>query len=322
MEQNKFFESVVEPSTERLGLYGIAHDVNFDGRHFIVSHKVSKNVMTEFDKRLSCYLSAVTGVGLPGSTVETRIRDVESGRTWNPYPARFAPAMPDALAMAVRLSLGSEDRVRVRMGAWMADDKTLERERELTVEAAMALDQAVSVCKQIGPMEFLDVSGDLDRVIVRPTGAKLDMLVMDVERGTISVPTTTELGGVAYQGALFGFEQAARKVPAISTYLARARHEVSLAKEEAIYAFREAAEGRIMEFDSALAGRELTGYRLDSARALVSRLQAGLGDTLLGLSEAAQLTALDWAMEVRSLPSTGSKAKGDPNLPNRPRLVR
>ena len=42
MEQNTFFESVVEPSTERLGLYGIAHDVNFDGRHFIVSHKVSK----------------------------------------------------------------------------------------------------------------------------------------------------------------------------------------------------------------------------------------------------------------------------------------
>ena len=84
---------------------------------------------------------------------------------------------------------------------------------------------------------------------------------------------------------------------------------------------REAAEGRIIDFNNALAGRELKGYRLDSARSLVSRLQAGLGDTLLGLSEAAQLTALDWAIEVRNLPDA-DKTEDDPNRPQRPRLVR
>ena len=34
MDRIKFFETVIEPSTERLGLFGIAHDVNFDGRNF------------------------------------------------------------------------------------------------------------------------------------------------------------------------------------------------------------------------------------------------------------------------------------------------
>ena len=321
MEQIKFFESVVEPSIERLGLFGIAHDVNFDGRHFVVSHKVSKNVLTDFDSKLSRYLAAVTGVGLPGATVETRIRDVDTQRSWSPYPARHLSAVPTAMATAVQLALGSERRIKARMGAWLSDDQNFDQERELTAETVSALEEAIAVCKQIGPMEFLDISGDLDRVIARPMGAKLDMLAIDIERGTVSVPTTSELGGVAYQGALFGFDRAARKTPAVGTFMTRARHEVAIAKEEAIYAFREAAEARILQFDGALAGRELTGYRMDSAKSLVARLQAGLGDTLLGLSEAAQLTALDWATEVRSLPSVES-GKDDPDAPTRPRLVR
>ena len=321
MEQIKFFESVVEPSIERLGLYGFAHDVNFDGRHFVVSHKVSKNVLTEFDARLSRYLAAVTGMGLPAATVETRIRDVDTQRSWSPYPARHVAAVPNAMATAVQLALGSEERIRARMGVWMSDDQNFDQERELTSETVSALEQAIAVCKQIGPIEFLDISGDLDRVITRPLGAKLDMLSIDIERGMVSVPTTSELGGFAWQGPFYGFEQTVRKQPQVKTYMARARHEISIAKEEAIYAFREAAEARIMQFDGALAGRELTGYRMESAKALVSRLQAGLGDTLLGLSEAAQLTALDWASEVRSLPAP-ENGRDDPNAPSRPRLVR
>ena len=322
MEQIKFFETVVEPSIERLGLFGIAHDVNFDGRHFVVSHKVSKNVLTEFDSKLSRYLAAVTGIGLPSATVETRIRDVDTQRSWSPYPARHLAAVPNAMATALQLALGSEHRIMARLGAWVSDDHNFDQERELSIETVATLDEAIAVCKQIGPMEFLDVSGDLDRIIARPKGARLDMLTIDIERGLVSVPTTSELGGIAWQGALFGFERSARRNPPVNTYLARARHEISIAKEEAIYAFREAAEARIMQFDGALAGRDLTGYRMDSAKSLVARLQAGLGDTLLGLSEAAQLTALDWATEVRSLPSVESSDTDDPNAPTRPRLVR
>ncbi|MFK7942389.1 MAG: hypothetical protein AB8B85_05670 [Paracoccaceae bacterium] len=323
MKNTDFFESVVEPSSERLGIFGIANDVNFDGRHFVVTHKVSKNIMAEFDGHLSRYLSAVTGAGLPGAAVETRIRDVSSGRSWSPYPARQASGLAEALAIAIRLALGSDAKVRVRCGPWMGDGTTLDDERAVSIDVAHALDQAVHICNMIGPPEFLDVSGDLNRMVVRPTSAKLDMLSMDMERGTIAVPTTSELAGTAYQGALYGFEQTARQTPAVGTYLSRARHYVSLAQEEAIYTFRQAAEGRILEFNEALAGRELSGHRLDSAQSLVARLQAGLGDTLLGLSEAAQLTALDWAMEVRQLSAPNRlEQTAKPGAPSRPKLVR
>ncbi|MEM1297660.1 MAG: hypothetical protein AAGH68_00175, partial [Pseudomonadota bacterium] len=204
----------------------------------------------------------------------------------------------------------------------MSDGAGLDDERVLTIDVAYGLDQALNVCNLVGPQEFLDISGDLGRMVLRPTGAKLDMLTMDLERGTIAVPTTSEMSGTAYQGALYGFEKITRQNPSVGTYLSRARHYVSLAQEEAIYAFRQAAESRIMEFDGALAGRELSGYRLDSARSLVSRLQAGLGDTLLGLSEAAQLTALDWAMEVRQLGGPAGLDAPKSNTPARPKLVR
>ena len=322
MANADFYESIVAPSSEQLGLFGIAHDVNFDGRHFVVTHKISKNILTEFDGHLSRYLAAVTGYGLPGASVETTIRDVESGRAWNPNAARQAAGLPDALAIAVRLALGSDTKISVRTGPWMVDHSALDDERILTVDIANSLDQAVSICAMIGPPEFLDMSGDLDRIVMRPTGARLDMLSMQMDRGTIAVPTTSELSGHAYQGALFGFERVAKQNPAVGAYISRARHAVSEAQEEAIYAFRHASESRIAEFDGALAGRELSGYRLDSARSLVSRLQAGLGDTLLGLSEAAQLTALDWAMEVRQLGAHQQIEGPDSDAPARPKLVR
>lgn len=323
MDQTKFFEQVVEPSIERLGLFGISHDVNFDGRHFVVTHKVSKNVFTEFDRQLSLYLAAVTGVGLPAATVETRIRDTVADRAWSPYPSRHLPSVPDALATAAKLALGSEPQLRVRFGTWTSEEGLPYTERLITTESMMALDRAMTIARQVGAIEFLDLSGDLDRVMLRPHDARLDMLVMDIERGTISVPTAAEMSGVAYQGPLFGFDQAMKEAPAVNTYLSRVRHLIAIAKENAIYDFRAAAEQRISRFDEALGGRDLTGYRLDSARSLVSRLQAGLGDTLLGLSEAAQLTALDWASDVRQLPDMRDSGNGDGGgAPNRPRLVR
>ena len=323
MSDKDFYRSVIEPCSERLGIYGLAHDVNFDGRHFVVTHKVSKNIMTEFDGHLSRYMAAVTGKGLPGAAVETIIYDADTERSWSPNPARQAAGLGEALAIAVRLALGSDTTIRGRCGPWMANGSRLDEERVFNLDVALGLDQAVSVCSMIGPPEFLDISGDLDRMVMRPAGAKLDMLTMDLQRGTLAVPTTAELGGTAYQGALYGFERAAKQTPAVGTYLSRARHFVAEAQEEAIYSFRQAAEARILDFNNALDGRELSGYRLDSARSLVSRLQAGLGDTLLGLSEAAQLTALDWAMEVRHLGSADMlESSIASDAPARPKLVR
>ncbi|MEM6621804.1 MAG: hypothetical protein AAF674_06210 [Pseudomonadota bacterium] len=264
----------------------------------------------------------MAGKGLPSAAVETTIFDEQEGRTWQPYPARFAASVPAALATAVRLALGSETWIRTKRGPWMSDAKALDGEGTLTQETAQALEYAVGVCSQMGAPEFLEMSGDLSRLLVRPRGAPLDMISMDLEGGTISVPTTAEHSGTAYQGPLFGFERAMRQHPAVGSYLARARYAVSVAKEDAIYAFRDSAESRIMEFDGALSGRELNGHRLETAKTLVARLQAGLGDTLLGLSEAAQLTALEWALHVKALNQTPQLESDAEGTPRRPQLVR
>ena len=321
MDENEFFESIIDPSTERLGLFGMAHDITFDGRNFVVLHKVSKNVLTEFDKRLSCYLSAVHGQGLPGAAVETRIRDIETGRSWSPYPIRNVSSVPEALALAAKLALGPEAQMRVRMGAWMSEDVPLEQERLITSDTVASLEKALSVCALITTPDFLEISGDYDRVLVRPAGSTMDVVVMDLARGTISVPTTSELSGTAYQGPLYGFEAALRQNAAVANYISKARHAVASAKEEAILKFREMSEDRIHEFDAAIGGRPLAGFRLTGASTLVARLQAGLGSSLLGLSEAAQVTALDWASSVHEADLSDTDAGDAPRLPPGPRLV-
>lgn len=321
MDHLRFYESVVEPSTERLALFGIAHDINFDRRNFVVSHKVSKNVFTSFDTRLSRYLAAVRGEGLPHGTVETRIRDVATGRAWTPYPPRYSDSIPAALATAVRLALGSSSQMNVRLGAWVSQDGGLDQERTITADTVASLEQALDICSRIGTSDFLEISGDLDRVMVRPAGSALEMIAMDLQRGTVSVPGTAEGSETAYQGALFGFADAVRNVPAVGAYLARARHAVATAKEEAIHAFRATAEERIIQFNTALGNRPLTGYRLEAASSLVARLQAGLGMSLVGLNEAAQMTALDWAALIRG-DSAGPGLESDEGPPEaQPRLV-
>ncbi|MEM7422478.1 MAG: hypothetical protein AAF334_02085 [Pseudomonadota bacterium] len=321
MDLTEFFDEIIDPSTERLGLFGMAHEILFDGRAFIVSHKVSKNVLTDFDGRLSRYLAAVHGRGLPGASVETWIRDVATGRSWSPYPIRNVASLPEALSLAALLALGPEQQMYVNLGAWMSDEQSLEQERIITSETVAALEQALVVCRLIGSTEFLEVSGDFERLLVKPAGARLDTISIDMQRGIISIPTTAEMGGTAYQGPLFGFEKIVNSHQSVIAYLGKARHAVASAKEQAILSFREHAEDRIHQFDAALAGRPLTGYRLDSATALIARLQTGLGDTLLGLSEAAQITALDWATQFSSASLLDHEMGDDPGLPPGPRLV-
>ena len=159
MDHLRFYESVVEPSTERLGLFGIVHDVSFDRRNFVVSHKVSKNVFTAFDTRLSRYLAAVRGQGLPHATVETLIRDVTTGRGWTPYPPRYCQSVPAALATATKLALGSSSQMEVRIGPWVDEYGGLDQQRTLTAETTAALEMALDICSRIGSADFLEISG-------------------------------------------------------------------------------------------------------------------------------------------------------------------
>lgn len=295
MDHLRIFDSIAEPSAERLRLFGIAYEAMAEQRNVVVSHLVAKNVFTSFDARLSRHLAAVTGAGLPHATVETRVRDLATGRTATQGKPRHAASAPAALAIAARLALGAQDRVAVRLGNWNAGDEGLGQERVITAHTVEALERALGICARLGVADFLEMSGDFEKVLVRPSGARLDVMVMDLQRGTVAVPAAAESGGQASQTSLFDFESAADTMPNIAAYMARARHAVAAAREAAVRDFREAAEERIMQFDAALAGRPLIGHRLEVAASLVARLQAVLGDSLVGLSEAARVTALDWA---------------------------
>lgn len=298
MEPEKLFKTYIEPSAEKIGLFGISWESNFNGRECVVTHKISRNVFTDFDGKLSRYLAAVSGIGLPTASIETRFRDSTSGEMREPYPARHIQSVTDALATAARIALGDAEKVRVRMGAWVNDTAGPGREWEITKETIESLDQAMMVCRQIGSVEFLEISGSLERVLVRPRDSDLGMATINLRQGTIDIPEIGGAQGSTWTGPIFSFEKAAAQVPAVINYLGRAQHAVATAQVNAILTFREAAEQHIMNFNAALAGRPLADHRLERATSLIARLKAGLGGSLLGLSESAQMTALDWVAHL------------------------
>lgn len=298
MNTEELFKKFIEPSTEQIGLFGISKESNLDGRTCLVTYKISRNVFTDFDGKLSRYLAAVRGTGLPEASVETRLRDTPGAEMRTVQPVRQVQSVPDALATAARLALGEAKSARVRMGAWLNDAAGPGREWEISKETIETLDRALLVCQQLGSVEFLEISGNFERVLVRPSDSDLEMITIDLRQGTIDVPEVGAAQGSAWTGPVFSFEKAAAQVPAVINYVGRAQHSVTSAKERAILTFREAAESHIMNFNAALAGRPLADYRLERATSLVARLKAGLGGSLLGLSETAQMTALDWVTHL------------------------
>ena len=327
MTESVFFSMIVEPSLERLPVLTVQHDVTFDLRDFVVSHAISKHVLTEFDARLSDHMAAVSGEGMPAYTLDTRVFEPHSSRSWRPYGARHFTSMPHALKQAAELSLGTEDTVPVQIVHGAAQGTVDEGiETEITRTTLSSLNAALDICAEIGDIAFLDMTGDLDRITVRPRGSTLDPVVMNLRSGTVTVPTAGGPASTAYQGALLGFADAVRRDIHASTYVAQARHAVSREKESAILGFRAAAEKRIHDFNEALNDQPLIGYRLEAATTLVARLQAGLGSGLRGLNEEAQITALGWAAQIKKVPdihAVTARHVGDvlEHVPSGPRLV-
>jgi hypothetical protein len=171
--------------------------------------------------------------------------------------------------------------------------------RELTADDIEALGASLSICRHLGEAEFLDISGDFDIVIAGPPG-ELRPVIMNLGNGSISMPCTNGTAITPFECPIHGFASHAAGNVLAQGYLARARHALVAAKEAAVMEFRAAAENRILAFDRALDGRPLDGHRLDAAIALVERLKAGLGGSLSGLSEDAQITALDWSAAIAS----------------------
>jgi hypothetical protein len=312
MSVTSIFKTFVEPSLERIPALEVSHIERHQGREYVISQKIQRNVFTEFDRKLSRHLAATRGAGFPAFTVSVQVNERGSGA-----PARFlAPAhhvsVPHALkgiadrAFAhcdsdkgkIELTVHHDDRGGSATGGG-ANGGGCGVTRLLSADDIDALDSALKICRHLGEAEFLNISGDFDIVIAGPPGDQKPV-IMHLQNGSLSMPCSTGSTITPFECPIHGFSSHAAGNISAQGYLARARHALVATKEAAVVEFRAAAEDRILSFDKALGRRAMDGHRMDAAIALVERLKAGLGSNLSGLSEDAQITALDWSMEIAS----------------------
>jgi len=310
------FKKVVEQSLERIPVLEALHVEQHQGREYIVSQTVNRNVFTEFDQKLSRHLAATRGAGFPAFTVSVRARERSSAAPARPVGAAHYPSVPHALKGIAERAVANRGRamLAIRHSAGHADSGDGVDEsailakltREIDKDTIDAMDVALGVAESLGEPEFLEMSGDFDVLLVAPPG-KLGPVMMHLQKGSVSIPCQTGSTITPFECPLYNFAEHAGSNLLAQGYLASARHALVSAKEAAVAEFRAAAESRILSFDRALAGRPLEGHRLDAAVTLVERLKAGLGETLNGLSEDAMITALDWSAEIAG---GGSRHRG------------
>lgn len=308
MRDLNVFEAVVEPSVERIPLVDIRCHDELDGRACEISHVIYRNVFTEFDQKLSRHLAAVTGTGFPAISATIRIRETKPGASWQAGKSLHFASVPHALRGISARSLKNRATVEITIHApetemTIADNPGARQ--TLDKGDLSALSSALEFCALLGEVEFLEISGDYDLVMVQPLGSDLRPVTIDLYRGSLYVHGAHSEKDV-FEGPLFDYRKLALENAVIRGYLASARHALAATKEDAVMTFRAAAEARILSFDRALAGRSLEDYRLDAVISLVARLKAGLGDNLAGLSEDAQITALDWAVSIERAAGAGA----------------
>jgi hypothetical protein len=312
MSISNIFKSFIEPSLERIPALEVSHIEHHQGRKYTIKQTIQRNVFTEFDRKLSRHLAATRGSGFPAFTVSVQVN--ENGGS---APARFlSPAHHVSVPHALK---GVADRAFAHC---KTDDGKIELtvrhddcgsdgsggvNRVLSVDDIEALDSALSICRHLGEAEFLNISGDFDIVIAGPPGT-LNPIMMHLNNGSLSMPCGTGSTITPFECPIHGFVEHAADNILAQGYLATARHALVAAKEAAVQEFRFAAENRILDFDKALGNRTMEGHRLDAAVALVERLKTGLGSSLSGLAEDAQITALDWSTAIAT--GGGMEANG------------
>ncbi len=301
MGVRKVFKTFIEPNLERIPVLEVSHVERLQGCDYIIAQTIQRNVFTDFDRKLSRHLAATRGDGFPAFTVAVQVNERGSGG-----PPRFLTpvhhaSVPHALKGIADRAFAHCGRVElmVQNNNPGAGDRVAGVRRELSTDDIEALDAALDICRHLGEAEFLDISGDFDIVIAGPPG-ELQPIVMHLQNGSISMPCTNGTAITPFECPIHGFAGHAAGNVLAQGYLARARHALVATKEAAVLEFRAAAEDRILAFDRALAGRPLDGHRLDAAIARIERLKAGLGGSLSGLSEDAQITALDWSAAIAS----------------------
>lgn len=303
MQSSSVFRTVVEPSLDRVPVVETRHTEPHNGREIVISHIVRQNVFTDFDAKLSRHLVATGRHGFPRVTVVTRWRTAGSDEAWRELEQVDYPTVPHALASIGQraLALVGTANLRLHHHEVALDGSSAGGHlRALTHEDLRGLERALKVVADLGETEFLDISGDFDLVTVRGPDPVLSPVAIDLAKGRVTVLPSGGNDGQTLSGALYDLDKLFGDDGSARLYLAALRHAQLAAKQDAVLAFRAAAERRILDFDAALAGRRLTGHRLETAASLIHRLKAGLGEGLSGLSEHAQLTAFDWEAEIRA----------------------
>lgn len=303
MSVQNVFNTVIGPSLEKLPLLELTQAATLNGRNFVVTYAISKNILTDFDRKLSEHLAAIKGGGFPPVTLEVRVAEKGSKESWSPAPDEYLKSVLHALKRVGEYALGDRDKARISLISGSAPSgqvaEVIGERCEVTPYLIDSISKALDLCGTLGEFEFLRMSANYDAVLVTPVGHDMPPVSIDFGRGTVTVPPL-DRSSASFECSLYNFTRELAANPAAAAYVARARHNLANAKEDAIFAFRAAAQERIMGFDRALAGRPLDSFRLDAAVTLVSRLKAGLGDNLLGLSEEAQITALEWAASINA----------------------
>ncbi|MEM6421346.1 MAG: hypothetical protein AAF698_02070 [Pseudomonadota bacterium] len=272
-----------------------------DGRTVVISNVIQRNVFTDFDIKLSRHLAAVRGGGFPAITVTQRMRDDDPTAPWSEGRQQHFLTVPHALRAIARRATKTAETATLRFVDADGPMESLDSNapsRVIDRSEVKSMGAALDFCRSLGAFEFLDVSGDFDMLLIAPAGTALDPITVDLYRGTVGVPSMRARADAGFEGALYELRRNVYDNAAARSYFASARHAMTAAKEEAVLAFRAAAEEKIHDFSRALGDRPLLGYRLDAVMSLVARLRTGLGDTLEGIAEDARITALDWADAV------------------------
>jgi hypothetical protein len=295
------FKRIVEPSLERVAVIEVLHVERHEGRDFVVSHLIRRNIFTEFDRKLSRHLAAVRGQGFPAVSVSVRLREREDPQGWQAAAPVDHPSIPHALAAVARRAVGQSGRATLRLhyhGLEQAEREAQGLRRVIEAEDVDILEAALEGCRQFGELSFLEITGDFDLIMIKPPESSLGPIVMDLFNRRLTIPPVAGLTGEPVSVPLFDFRNVIAENTEARTYMASLRAMLMAQKERAVLDFRAAAEQRILDFEHALRGRSLESFRLDAVVSLVNRLKAGLGDSLSGLSEDAQITAFDWAAAI------------------------
>lgn len=319
MKVSSVFKQVIEPTMERVSVIEVLHVERHEGRDFVISHTLRRNILSEFDRKLSRHLAAAKGAGFPAVSVSVKVRDKASETGWQACPGADYPSIPHALSAIARRAIGEGEQATLRLHYHGLEDERSEAaglKRVIERSDMEILDAALESIRHFGELAFLDITGDFDLIMIKPPEATLQPIMLDLFNRRMTVPPVPGLTAEHVSVPLFDFDRVMAQNTEARTYLASLRHVLMGQKEGSILEFRSACEKRILEFDRALQGRPLEGFRLDAVMSLVSRLKAGLGAGLRGLSEDAQITAFEWASMIDAGGGHGAGGHG-PAAPER-----